>query len=159
MCHIMLIVVGHNCNKLWKPLTVAQESWYLTTQTATDPFTTHVGVASDHQCFKFPEEGTWKPFHALEKLLTSSSWFDQVPNFRQEIRQSHYRNDPVKYDLVLQLLSMTSRCTEKLSAFWFLNAGQRNDNQAESNATKIMLHSHTWRRKFKVPHAFNHRRW
>ena len=24
---------------------------------------------------------------------------EQVPNFRQEIRQSHYRNDPVKYDL------------------------------------------------------------
>ena len=24
-----------------------------------------------------------------------------VPNFRQEIRQAYYRNDPVKYDLVL----------------------------------------------------------
>ena len=39
------------------------------------------------------------PFHAQEKLLTSSSWVSQVPNFRQEIRQSNYRNDPVKYDL------------------------------------------------------------
>ena len=43
--------------------------------------------------------GVLAPFHAQEKLLTSSSWVDQVPNFRQEIRQSHYRNDPVKYDL------------------------------------------------------------
>ena len=32
-------------------------------------------------------------------MLTSSSWIDQAPNFRQEIRQSNYRNDPVKYDL------------------------------------------------------------
>ena len=41
------------------------------------------------------------PFHAQELLLNSSSWVDQVPNFRQEIRQSYYRNDPVKYDLSL----------------------------------------------------------
>jgi hypothetical protein len=54
--------------------------------------------ASDHQCFRLPTGGL-KPFHALEDLPDSSSWFDQVPNFRQEIRQSHYRNDPVKYDL------------------------------------------------------------
>ena len=39
------------------------------------------------------------PFHAQEKLLTSSSWVSQVPNFRQEIRQSNYRNDTAKYDL------------------------------------------------------------
>ena len=44
------------------------------------------------------------PFHAQELLLNSSSWVGQVPNFRQEIRQSHYRNDPVKYDLNHQLL-------------------------------------------------------
>ena len=43
--------------------------------------------------------GVLAPFHAQEKLLASSSWVDQVPNFRQEIRQSNYRNDPVKYDL------------------------------------------------------------
>ena len=44
--------------------------------------------------------GVLIPLHAQELLLNSSSWVDQVPNFRQEIRQSHYRNDPVKYDLV-----------------------------------------------------------
>ena len=48
------------------------------------------------------------PFQAQEKLLTSSSWVDQVPNFRQEIRQSHYRNDPVKYDLALVTKSFES---------------------------------------------------
>ena len=42
---------------------------------------------------------TQAPFHAQDWLLNSSSWVGQVPNFRQEIRQSHYRNDPVKYDL------------------------------------------------------------
>ena len=42
---------------------------------------------------------TGTPFHAQEEMLASSSWVDQAPNFRQEIRQSHYRNDPVKYDL------------------------------------------------------------
>ena len=30
---------------------------------------------------------------------SSSSWAGWSPNFRREIRQSHYRNDPVKYDL------------------------------------------------------------
>ena len=49
--------------------------------------------------------GVLKPFHALKELLASSSWFDQVPNFRQEIRQSNYRNDPVKYDLNLLLVN------------------------------------------------------
>ena len=33
------------------------------------------------------------------RFYISSSWFDQTLNFRQEIHQSHYRNDPVKYDL------------------------------------------------------------
>ena len=41
-------------------------------------------------------------FHAQDLLLNSSSSVGQVPNFRQEIRQSHYRNDPVKYDLVAE---------------------------------------------------------
>ena len=40
-----------------------------------------------------------RPFHAQKKTHNSSSWLDLTPNFRQEIRQSHYRNDPVKYDL------------------------------------------------------------
>ena len=53
---------------------------------------------SDHQCIR-PLRRVLIPLHAQELLLNSSSWVDQVPNFRQEIRQSHYRNDPVKYDL------------------------------------------------------------
>ena len=44
-------------------------------------------------------EETSVPFHAQDDLLNSSTRISQVPNFRQEIRQSHYRNDPVKYDL------------------------------------------------------------
>ena len=43
--------------------------------------------------------GVLTPFHAQEELLNSSLWVDQVPNFRQEIRQSNYRNDDLKYDL------------------------------------------------------------
>ncbi len=39
------------------------------------------------------------PLHAQEEVLASSSWRDQAPDFRQEIRQSNYRKDPVKYDL------------------------------------------------------------
>ena len=48
-------------------------------------------------------------------MLASLLWADQVPNFRQEIRQSHYRNDPVKYDLGDGCLSSgcQSRATEK----------------------------------------------
>ena len=76
------------------------------TQKATLPFATPKG-ASDHQCFRLPG-GDLKPFHAQEVLPNSSSWFDQVPNFRQEIRQSHYRNDPVKYDLALVTKSFES---------------------------------------------------
>ena len=41
------------------------------------------------------------PLHAQDEELDSSSWVDQVPDFRQEICQSHYRKDPVKYDLNL----------------------------------------------------------
>ena len=40
--------------------------------------------------------------HAKEKLQASSSWTGTAPNFRQEICQSNYRNDPVKYDLNIQ---------------------------------------------------------
>ena len=35
-----------------------------------------------------------KPFHAFKELPNSSPWFDQVAKFRQEVCQSHYRNDP-----------------------------------------------------------------
>ena len=72
----------------------------VTTQTATIPFAFPISrEASDHQCSRPPQVGVREPLHAQEQLLNSSSWVDQVPNFRQEIRQSHYRNDPVKYDL------------------------------------------------------------
>ena len=53
---------------------------------------------SDHQRVRSQNESL-TPFHAQEPILNSSSRVDQVPNFRQEIRLSHYRNDPVKYDL------------------------------------------------------------
>jgi len=52
---------------------------------------------SDHQCIRRYLLQT--PFHAQDSQLNSSSWVGQVPNFRQETRQSNYRNDPVKYDL------------------------------------------------------------
>ena len=72
----------------------------VTTQTATIPFAFPISrEASDHQCSRPPQVGVREPLHAQEQLLNSSSWVDLVPNFRQEIRQSHYRNDPVKYDL------------------------------------------------------------
>ena len=48
----------------------------------------------------FRPKWTQVPFHAQDSLLNSSSWVGQVPNFRQETRQSHYRNDPVKFDLL-----------------------------------------------------------
>ena len=44
-------------------------------------------------------KGVLTPFHAQVEVLNSSSWVDQVQNFRQEIRQSDYRNDDLKYDL------------------------------------------------------------
>ena len=57
------------------------------------------------------------PFHAQEKLLTSSSWVSQVPNFRQEIRQSNYRNDPVKYDLAFSPMSEPFQCSPGQTCF------------------------------------------
>ena len=39
-----------------------------------------------------------------KRRTSSSSWAGKSPNFRREIRQSHYRNDPVKYDLTLLVL-------------------------------------------------------
>ena len=60
-------------------------------------------------------EETSVPFHAQDDLLNSSTRISQVPNFRQEIRQSHYRNDPVKNDLVCSacwlLINSEFRCT------------------------------------------------
>ncbi len=41
------------------------------------------------------------PFHAQDKQHDSSSWFSQIPSFRQETCHAYYRNDPVKYDLGL----------------------------------------------------------
>ena len=60
-----------------------------------------MGNACDHQrkrnwinITKFPI-----PFHAQEKLLVLIIVVEMTSNFRQEIRYSYYRNDPVKYDL------------------------------------------------------------
>ena len=48
-------------------------------------------------------------FTLRKKRHSSSSWAGKSPNFRREIRQSHYRNDPVKYDLTLLSISIVSQ--------------------------------------------------
>ena len=65
-----------------------------------------MGKACDHQ-----RKGNWInitkfpiPFHAQEKLLVLIIVVEMTSNFRQEIRYSYYRNDPVKYDLNCYLL-------------------------------------------------------
>ena len=60
-------------------------------------------------------------FTLRKKRHSSSSWAGKSPNFRREIRQSHYRNDPVKYDLnstppilpVWQTRNQTTNCWAK----------------------------------------------
>ena len=48
--------------------------------------------------YHFFIKNLWKsPFLCYVRFINVDS---STPNFRQEIRQSHYRNDPVKYDLV-----------------------------------------------------------
>ena len=52
------------------------------------------------------------PFSRSEPVTSpSSSWLRKVTSFRQETRQSYYRNDPVKYNLTWPLshLSYISR--------------------------------------------------
>ena len=71
---------------------------------------------SDHQCAGSLERAQ-APFHAQDLLLNSSSWVGQVQNFRQEIRQSHYRNDPVKYDLDDELLGTRWGCSGQYAGF------------------------------------------
>ena len=44
-------------------------------------------------------------FHAQEKLLYLLIVAEMTSNFRQEIRYSYYRNDPVKYDLNSKFIS------------------------------------------------------
>ena len=53
-----------------------------------------IGKDSANNITKFPI-----PFHAQEKLLVLIIVVEMTSNFRQEIRYSYYRNDPVKYDL------------------------------------------------------------
>lgn len=57
------------------------------------------------------------PIHAQESPLNSSSWAGQVPIFRQENRQSHYRNEPVKYDLNLGNMIVCDNSPHVLTAF------------------------------------------
>ena len=45
------------------------------------------------------------PFHAQEKLFCLLIVVEMTSNFRQEIRYSYYRNDPVKYDLNFQTIT------------------------------------------------------
>ncbi len=52
--------------------------------------------------------GSLPPFHALDKPCVSSSWLSQIPSFRQETCQAYYRNDTVKYDLIMRFSKETS---------------------------------------------------
>ena len=104
-----------NYNRLVKRIYDPSVKGPETTQTAAPPSVpcTRQGT-SDHQCAGSPQSSRDPaPFHAQEKVLASSSWADQVPNFRQEIRQSHYRNDPVKYDLNLTMYLPSSYSPQK----------------------------------------------
>ena len=85
---------------------------FITTQTATYLFATYIEVLIINVIRLRVDIS--KPFHAQEQLLTSLSWFDQVLIYRQEIRQSHYRNDPVKYDLTAKILYLVLCCSGEL---------------------------------------------
>ena len=54
------------------------------------------GETSDHQ---YPCRDRLDVFTLRARDLISSSWLSKASIFRQENRQSYYRNDPVKYDL------------------------------------------------------------
>ena len=62
-------------------------------------------------------------FTLRKKRHTSSSWAGMSPNFRREIRQSHYRNDPVKYDLnyastILSVWKIRKEATNWWAKIW-----------------------------------------
>ena len=60
-------------------------------------------------------------FHAQVSNCHSSTWFDLAPDFRQEICQSHYRNDPVKYDLAFT--QTLFRLYRPMSTIWVTKTG------------------------------------
>ena len=58
-------------------------------------------------------------FTLRKKRHSSSSWAGKSPNFRREIRQSHYRNDPVKYDLNNALPFLPVQQNENQASNWW----------------------------------------
>ena len=58
------------------------------------------GATSDHQCPRgLCKQEPLDVFTLRARNFVSSSWLSKASIFRQENRQSYYRNDPVKYDL------------------------------------------------------------
>ena len=59
------------------------------------------GATSDHQCpiSNCRSRSHSDVFTLRARDFISSTWLSKASIFRQENRQSHYRNDPVKYDL------------------------------------------------------------
>ena len=80
-----------------------------TTQPASFPLPLHEAETSDHQCTD-PNlrVGPCTFSRSGKRGTSSSSWAGWSPNFRREIRQSHYRNDPVKYDLTFSAVRTPS---------------------------------------------------
>ena len=77
-------------------------------------------IISDHRCPRYNKVAE-NCLTLRSSSFTTSSGFGESSNFRQEIRQSYYRNDPVKYDL----RELVSRIN--------IRAQQRDDSSVETN--------------------------
>ena len=77
-------------------------------------------IISDHRCPRYNKVAE-NCLTLRSSSFTTSSGFGESSNFRQEIRQSYYRNDPVKYDL----RELVSRIN--------IRAQQRHDSSVETN--------------------------
>ena len=98
-CNFLLSFCFYIFTYLIEFIQIRLDKWPLRLQLILTRFL--MGNACDHQrkrnwinITKFPI-----PFHAQEKLLVLIIVVEMTSNFRQEIRYSYYRNDPVKYDL------------------------------------------------------------
>ena len=77
-------------------------------------------IISDHRCPRYNKVAE-NCLTLRSSSFTTSSGFGESSNFRQEIRQSYYRNDPVKYDL----RELVSRIN--------IRTRQRDDSSVETN--------------------------
>ena len=98
-CNFLLSFCFYIFTYLIEFIQIRLDKWPLRLQLILTRFL--MGNACDHQ-----RKGNWInitkfpiPFHAQEKLLVLIIVVEMTSNFRQEIRYSYYRNDPVKYDL------------------------------------------------------------